>query len=532
MMKSIKALSLTILLALTLVACGGSKEEAADKAEPAKEAAAPVEKVLKIAIEKDATSLNPVLVSDLTGEMFAANMFDSLVSFKDSVAEFAPAIAEKWEISEDGKTYTFYLRKGVKFHNGTELTAKDVVYTYEQIQNPDNASPSKQYLNSLEKVEAIDDYTVKFTLNNVYASFMLLIGSPQFGILPSEHVMEVGMEAFDRAPIGTGPFKFEEWVPDDHITLVKNDDYYMAPANLDKAIFRPIPKAETSAVELKSGGVDLAIGLLPQDITKFQSDSEFVVKQTPGLSYQYVGFSDNQELFSDVRFRKAIYYATDFENAIKGIYGVTGSRAYSWIPPVVFANDVDYMKSKALPYDEAKAKELFDELIADGLLKPGMEIPILSPQDAFRSKIATAIASSLVKFGFKPDVQTLEFGTLLPATEGGKAGIYLLGWGSVPDPDRWTYALFHTNGGKQNRSAYSNKMVDEALDLGRNTANQAVREEAYVKAMRQALATDYVHIPLIFKNITVVHTNKVANFEPSPQGLIYLYTPKNNVDIK
>ena len=104
--------------------------------------------------------------------------------------------------------------------------------------------------------------------------------------------------------------------------------------------------------------------------------------------------------------------------------------------------------------------------------------------------------------------------------------------GSVPDPDRWTYAIFHSKGGKQNRSAYSNKIVDEALDTGRNTADQAIREKAYVKAMRQALATDYVHIPLIFKNITVVHTNKVKNFKPSPQGDIYLYTPENNVDIQ
>jgi peptide/nickel transport system substrate-binding protein len=526
MLKKMKLLSLTILLVLILVGCGGNKDETAKTAE------APKEKVIKIAIEKDATSLNPVIVTDLTGEMFSANIFDTLVSYKDSISDAAPGLAEKWEISKDGKTYTFHLRKGVKFHDGTELTAKDVVYTYEEINNPKNGSPGKQYLNELEKVEAVDDYTVKFTLKNVYASFMQLVGSPQFGILPSEHVKKVGMEAFDRAPVGTGPFKFQEWVPDDHITLVKFDDYFRGPANIDKAIFRPIPKAETIAVELKSGGVDLAEGLLPQDITKFQSDSEFEVKQTPGLSFQYVGFSDNQKPYSDVRFRKAIYYATDFENAIKGIYGVTGSRAYSWIPPVVFANDKRYMKSKALPYDEAKAKALFDELKAEGVLKEGMEIPILSPQDAFRSKIATAMASSLVKYGFKPQVQTLEFGTLLPSTEGGKAGIYILGWGSAPDPDRWTYALFHTDAGTQNRSAYSNKIVDEALELGRSTADQSVREKAYVEAMRQAIATDYVHIPLIFKNITIVHTKKVTNFEPSPQGYIYLYTPKNNVDIK
>ena len=526
MKKMLKFLSLTFIMVLLFAGCGGKKETEETTAETTKE------KVLKVAIDKDATNLNPVFVTDLTGEMFAANIFDTLVSYKDDVSKPAPGIAEKWEISEDGKTYTFYLRKGVKFHNGAELTAKDVKFTIEAIMDPANAAASKQYLNDVESVQVVDDYTVKFTLKNVYASFMLLLGSPQFGILPSEYIAEVGMEAFDRDPIGTGPFKFQEWIPDDHITLVKNEDYFLGKPNLDKAIFRPIPKAEVASVELKSGGIDLASSLLPQDITKFQSDSNFEVQQTPGLSFQYVGFSAVQKPYSDVRFRKAIYYATDFESAIKGIYGSTGERAYSWIPPVVFANDKEYMKSKALPYDEAKAKALFDELKAEGILKEGMEIPILSPQDAFRSKIATAMASSLVKYGFKPKVQTLEFGTLLPSTEDGKAGIYLLGWGSVPDPDRWTYALFHTDAGKQNRSKYSNKVVDEALVNGRNTADIAKREVEYVKAMRQAIGTDYIHIPLIFKNINVVHTNKVKNFKPSPQGYIYLYTPENNVDIQ
>ncbi|MBZ4682786.1 MAG: extracellular solute-binding protein family 5 [Fusobacteriales bacterium] len=527
MKQKLKILLVLTILGIFVVGCGGKE---ATKTSPSQEKT--TEKIIKIAIDKDATSLNPIVITDLTGEMFAANIFDSLVSYKDDVSKPAPGIAEKWEISDDSKEYTFYLKKGIKFHNGTELTAKDVKYTYEQILNPENASPGKQYLNELDSIEIVDNYTIKFKLKNVYASFMLLVGSPQFGIVPADYVKEVGMDAFDRAPIGTGPFKFSEWVPDDHITLVKNKDYFKGEPNIDKAIFRPIPKAEVAAVELKSGGVDLASGLLPQDIAKFVSDDNYIIKQTPGLSYQYVGFSAVKSPYSDVRFRKAVYYATDFENAIKGIYGITGERAYSWIPPVIFANDKEYMKSKALPYNEEKAKELFDELKAEGILKNGMEIEILSPQDAFRSKIATAIASSLIKFGFKPKVQTLEFGTLLPATEKGKAGIYLLGWGSVPDPDRWTYALFHTNGGKQNRSTYSNEIVDKALDAGRSTANQYEREKHYVKAMRQALTVDYIHIPLIFKNITVVHNKKIKNFEASPQGYIYLYTPEHNVDIE
>ncbi len=503
---------LTILISAFLISACSSGEKESVSNDKVKE------KVITIGIDKDATNLNPVFIAELIGESFAANIFDTLVSYKDDVSTPAPALAESWNISEDGKTYTFYLRKNVKFHNSEAFTAEDVKYTINEINNPDNASPSKQFFNVVEAINIVDDYTIEFKLSQVYPSFLLALGSPQIGILPKDHVEKVGHEVFDRNPIGTGPFIFKEWVPDTNLTIVKNPDYWGGVANIDKAIFKPIPQAEVRSVQLKSSGVDLAVGLTSQDITNFSTDTNYTVKQVPGLSLQYVGFSALNKPYSDVRFRKAVYYVTDFENAIAGIYGNTGERAYSWIPPVVLGNDLAYMKSKALAYDEKKAKELFDQLITEGILTKGQVIPILSPQDQYRSGIATAIASSLIKFGFKPEVQTLEFGTLLPSTEDGKAGIYLLGWGSVPDPDRWTYSIFHTKAGKQNRSAYSNSIVDGGLEKGRSTVNSKEREMAYTVAMRQALGEDYIHIPLIFKTITTVSSTKVKNFEPSPQG--------------
>ncbi len=476
--------------------------------------------------------LQSVAITELIGESFAANIFDTLVSYKDDLSNPAPGLAKSWTISDDGKSYTFILREGVKFHNGEDFTAEDVKYTIDEIVNPDNASPSKQFFSVVNSVNVIDDYTIEFKLDQVNPSFLLVLGSPQIGIMPKDHVLEVGHDVFDRSPVGTGPFIFQEWTPDTTLTLVKNKNYWGGEPNIEKAIFKPIPKAEVRAVELKSGGIDLATNLTAQDIDALTANKDYDVKQVPGLSLQYLGFSSVKEPYSDVRFRKAIYYSTDFENAIKGIYGNTGERAYSWIPTGVLGNDVEYMKSKALPYDIEKAQALFDELIADGVLTAGQEIEIIAPQDQYRSKIATAIASSLIKFGFKPEVQTLEFGTLLPLTEQGKTGIYFLGWGSVADPDRWTYSIFHSEAGKQNRSAYSNPVVDAELAKGRITVDVKDRETSYVKAMRVALTEEYIHIPLTFKTITSVSSLKVKNYEPSPQGYVYLFTPTYNVDIK
>ena len=520
MKKIVKILLLATIALSLLVACNGNSKET-EKSSGGK--------TIKIGISKDPVNLNPVLISDAMGESFASNIFDTLVSYKDDVTTPAPALAEKWTISKDGKEYTFNLRKGVKFQNGDAFTAKDVKFTLEAFMDEKNASPSKQFFNDVDKVEAVDDYTVKITLKKTYAPFLLALGSPQIGIMPSDYVKKIGMDKFDRSPVGTGPFKFSEWTPDDHITLVRNNEYWGGKPNIETAIFRPIPKSEVMSVELKSGGVDIATNLLPEDIKSFSTDKNYVVNKVNGLSLQYMGFSAIKKPYSDVRFRKAVYYATDFENAIKGIYGDSAERAYSYIPPSVLGNDKDYMKTKALPYDEVKAKALFDELKKDGVIKDGMEIEIFSPQDNFRSKVATAIASSLTKFGFKVKVQTLEFATLLSETKEGKGGMYFLGWSSVPDPDRWTYSIFSSKDG--NRSAYKNDIVDSGLEEGRGTIDTSKREEAYKKAMRQALTEDYIHIPLVFKNITVISKPTVKNFEASPQEYIYLFTPKRNVDI-
>jgi len=491
--------------------------------------ASAADKVLKIGITQDPTNLNPILMQGVYAESLAGNMFDTLVSFKESAKQAAPLLAESWEISEDGKTYTFHLRKGVTFHNGQPFTAADVKYTFEVTLDEKNASPNRAFLTPIESIETPDAHTVILKLEAPSASFLLALANPTLGILPAKALKEMGIEGFDRHPIGTGAFKFVEMIPDDRITLAKNSDYFVAEPNLDKVVFRPIPKLEVMSAELEAGGIDMAFELLAQD-TQRLADAGLVIQSVPGLTLRYIGFSMKTLPFSDVRFRKAVYHAVPFEQAIPGIFKGAGERAYSWIPVGVVGDDVDYMKSKALPFDMNKAQQLIAEMKADGTLQADFEFDIYSPSDPARKQVATVLSTQLRALGLKVNVQTPEWSSLFPKLKAGDAGLFVMGWGSVPDPDRWTYRLF-TPGSAMNFSKYDNAEVTKALELGRTLSAPEARKTAYQTAMRQALAEDYVHIPLVWLKTVTGSSSKVKDFTPSPQKYIHLVTWKRNVDI-
>ena len=491
--------------------------------------ASAAEKVLKIGITQDPTNLNPILMQGVYAESLAGNIFDTLISFKESAKQAEPLLAESWDISEDGKTYTFHLREGVKFHNGQAFTAEDVKYTFETTLDEKNASPNREFLKPIQSIETPDDYTVILKLDAPSAPFLLALANPTLGILPAKALKELGMEGFDRQPIGTGAFKFVEMIPDDRITLAKNKDYFVAEPNLDKVIFRPIPKLEVMSAELQAGGIDMAFELLPQD-TQRLADEGLNIQDVPGLTLRYIGFSMKTLPFSDVRFRKAVYHAVPFDQAIPGIFKGAGERAYSWIPVGVVGDDVDYMKSKALAYDMDKAKQLIAEMKADGTLKEDFEFDIYSPGDPARKQVATVISTQLRSLGLKVNVQTPEWSSMFPMLKAGDIGLFVMGWGSVPDPDRWTYRLF-TPDSAMNFSKYDNAEVTKALELGRTLNAPEARAQAYQTAMRQALTEDYIHIPLVWLKTVTGTSAKVKDFTPSPQKYIHLVTWKRNVDL-
>ena len=516
--------------ATALLFAGGSPEQTQEQPEEPNAAAEPTERVLRIGIAQEPANLNAILISDLYSEALAGNIYDTLVSLKEDSSEPRPLLAESWTIADDGLTYTFQLREDVAFHNGEAFTAEDVRFTFQEILNEENASPSAEFFQQVDEVIVEDDYTVRFELSSPYAAFLLALGNPSAGIIPKDTVEAQGMEAFDRNPVGTGPFAFVEWVPDDRIVLEKNPDYFLAEPNLDRVVFRPIPQSETMTAELLAGGIHIATNILPQDIQRIESRDDLTVRIEPGLSNRYLGFADDEEPFSDPRFRRAVYHMVDIDAMVQGIWGRAAQRAYSWIPPNTLGGDAAFLREAALEYNPERAADLIQELRADGTIPEDFSFTIFTPPDQARSRVAQAVATALRQFDIQAEVQSPEFGTLLPMLEEG-VPMYAMGWGSVPDPDRWTYRIFHSTSNR-NFSQYENAEIDELLEQGRRVTNTDQRRDIYHRIMRTTLAEDYVHIPLVWLNTIVGVNTAVENFAASPQGYFHLVTEERNVSLR
>ena len=526
--------SMVFLIAAGMVFGGGGQEApsqsgGAEAQEGASQSEEEQVAELRIGIAQEPANLNAILISDLYSEALAGNMYDTLVSLKEDSSDPQPLLAESWEISDDGLTYTFNLREGVSFHNGEALTAEDVQYTYEQILNPDNASPSAEFFQQIEDVVVEDEYTVRFELSSPYAAILLAMGNPSTGIIPMDTTEEMGMDELDRNPIGTGPYQFVEFVPDDRIVLEKNEDYFLGEPALDRVVYRPIPQAETMTAELLAGGIHIATNILPQDIERIDARNNLDVQIVPGLALRYLGFADDEEPFSDVRFRQAVYHMIDFDAMVEAIWGQAGSRAYSWIPPNTLGGETDFLEDAALEYDPDRAAELIEELRADNVLPDNFSFTIYSVQDPLRLRVAQAVATALREYDISASVESPEFGTLLPLLEEG-VPVYTMGWGSVPDPDRWTYRIFHSTSNR-NFSQYENDRIDDLLEQGRRVTDREERRDIYHEVMEQTLATDYVHIPLVWLNQIVGVNEDVEGFEASPQGYFHLVTGERNVSL-
>ena len=464
MKKRILAMLMAAAMMLSMAACGNGAEEKKTENSAGTEAQAADGASTLVYGSNDYTRINPAM--DEHGEINIL-IFSGLTSH-DGENQVAPGLAKSWDYDEDTLTYTFHLEENVKWHDGEPFTADDVKFTIEAIMDPDNGSENAPNYEDVTAIDVIDDHTISFTLsapNVAFLDYMTMAILPKH-LLEGEDMQE---SDFFRHPIGTGPYKLDSWDAGQAITLVKNEDYFKGTPNIDKIIFKIVPDDNAKAIQMQSGELDLAL-LTPKDAKTFADQDGYTCYDMKTSDYRGILYNFNND------------YWTANENV------------------------------EHYDYDPEKSKEIMESVGCtmgeDGFYyrdgeKIGFVISV-GAGDQVRLDIAQAAAQQLKEVGIDCTVE------VPTEVDWGGQMACLIGWGSPFDADDHTYKVFGTDKGA-NYSSYSNALVDQYLIEARESADPAVRAEAYDK-FQEELAKDPA-----FTFICYIDANYVAN--SSIQGI-------------
>jgi peptide/nickel transport system substrate-binding protein len=462
-------------------------------------------------------NLDPRIGTDDTSQKLHDLMYDNLVAL-DEHLRVTPRLAERID-HPDPLTYIAILRKGVRFHNGHELSADDVVYTYGFMLDPTFVSAKKGAYRELESVSAADPYTVVFKLKVPFESFPINLNV--LPIIPKG----AGPEIRDH-PIGTGPYEFIRYDVDDKIELKAFPDYFLGPPANDGLIFKIIPDDVMRGLELRKGTVDIALNDVAPDIVyQLEKDPHLQIVESPGVDYQYVGVNLRDPILMNVRVRQALAYAIDRHAIVDYLRRGLADVSTGILPPLSWAYAPD---SFVFPHDPAKARALLDEAgypdPDGGGLKPRLTLTLKTTNTEFNRLQSALVQQNLREIGVELDVRTYEFATLYADVQAGNFQLFFLQWsgGSLADPDILR-RVFHSNQVPPegfNRGHYSNPEVDHLLDEASASSDERRRLELFQQVQR-IVAQDLPYISLWYKTnfavaqrtLTGVHVTPLADLD-------------------
>ncbi|MBK5926758.1 ABC transporter substrate-binding protein [Rhodobaculum claviforme] len=478
-------------------------------------------------------ALDPHAVTAVNDFRILMNLYDGLVRYAPGTLEVEPALAEAWEISEDGTVYTFTLREGVTFHDGAAFDAEAVVWNFERMLDEDHPYhftgpfPLSFFFSVIEGVEAVDTHTVRFTLSEPFAPFLSNLAYPTGLIVSPAAVQEHGQE-FGRNPSGTGAFRFQEWRSNERVTLVRNPEHWDGMAASEAVIFRPITDANTRTAEMLSGGIDIMVEVPPVALSRFDGPGFEIVEQA-GPHVWFLILNTREGPFTDVRVRQAANYAINKSALVDDVLEGTATVASGPTPPA-FA--WAYAGLDPYPFDPDRARELLAEADAEGAEitfyvtegGSGMLDPV---------PMGTAIQADLAAVGFDVTIETYEWNTFLgrvnPGLEG-RADMAQMAW-MTNDPDTLPFLALRTDAfpeaGGFNSGYYSNPEVDALLEAARVSTDQDERARLY-KEMQEIVQQDapWVFVANWVQN--AVTTDRVANFALEPSFFLLLKDVEKN----
>lgn len=480
--------------------------------------------------------LNPILAGDSASFDIIDLVFNGLVKYNKDI-KLVGDLAEKWDVSPDGLTITFFLRKDIKWHDGIPFTAEDVVFTYNKLIDPGIRTPFASNFQLVSKVETPDPYIFIVKYKEPFAPALESWG---MGILPKHVFSEMSTEEFNKSefnrfPIGTGPYKFKEWRTGQKIELESNPEYYEGCPYINKYIYQIIPDQSVQLLSLKTHTIDMMS--LTADMYAKQTNTPEFERSTnkfryPSFNYTYLAYNLNNPLFKNSRWtRQALSYAIDRQEIIDGTLQSMGTICTGPFPNRSWAYNAEV---KPYPYDPEKARQMlagigWKDTNGDGYLEKGgrkFEFTILTNQgNKERELAATIIQEQLKKIGVKVNVRILEWSTLIHQYVDKKSfDAILMGWSMTPDPDCFDiWSSEKTKEGEYNFISYKNPQVDILLTLGRKTFDQEERLKIYNK-VHALIAEDQPYAFLYVRDSLIAIDNRFQGIKVEPMGIGYNFT--------
>ncbi len=456
-----------LLFALLAAACGTTTTVA-----PSAAPSAPASKLV-IAQTIDAQSMDPFFVNQVAGESVMKMLFDHLIE-RDFDGKLVAGLAESWNIVDD-KTLEFKLPQGVTFHNGEPFDANAVKFSVERMLNPDLKSSFRGNFKAIKEVQIVSAMTVRLILAQTDAAVLDNL-SAQLAIVPPQYLKQVGDAEFARKPIGTGPFKFVEWVKDDHVTLEANRNYwkgsFKGEPRVHTVVYRPIPEASTRIAELKAGRVDIIQDVPPDQVKDLQAAGfNVVAKDAPQEAFIFLASDTPNTPLADKRVRQALNYGVDVDSIIKNVLQGYAHRIASPIGPLTLGYDASV---QPYPYDLVKAKSL----LSDAGFANGFDV-VIDATSSDKTLTTEAVAGELAKLNVRATIRQLDLGTFNDNWSNKRSSPMIAArWSGMFDPAS-ALNFFAKSDGLLTR--YKNADADRLIAEAASTLDQSKRAALYAQ---------------------------------------------------
>lgn len=457
---------------------------------------------------------------------------ENLVQYELGSTALKPGLATEWSANEDSTVWTFKLREGVTFHDGTPFNAEAVKFNLDRWNDPSHphhyADEGKTYTpwswvfggpvgeGILDVVEIVDDMTVALHMTGPTGLVPSMVAASYFGLDSPTAVMEAGADYGTPSvgAVGTGPFMFSEWLEGERVVLTANQDYWAGTPGVAELVFRGIEDPTARLAELQAGSVDIAVDLNPDDLSVVEGDDSLVRVPGPSLNIGYLAMHQANTPLDDLRVRQAIAHAIDWEELVAAFYGELGLRATEHIPPAF-----DWARGgvPAYEYNVEEAQRLLAEAgYPDGFDTELWYMPVSRPYFPAPEPIAAAMASYLAEVGINASLQTEDWGVYLDNYDTGKYPMYMLGWSpDYGDPDNYLYTFFGPSAADS--LGWPSEEALGYLDGAREATDQAVRGDLY-NQLNNLVFNDIPSIPVAHNSVLYAATTAVENWTPSPLG--------------